>query len=163
MMTQLELQQIRKYGEDYTTVSNIRKFKAYDVLDRVYNGFIKHETFTNYDYRLKRSAYSMKYDGKQQAVYFLYDKGDLVYIGQTVRENPYVRSQEHLKCRRKPKVYDTVKIMMIPEDVCIDTLESELIVKLTPKYNDTWRGIPISRKRLKAIQKYRNQFNLKIN
>ena len=162
-MIDLELQQIKKYGSEYTTVENIRRFKAYDVLDRTYDGFIKCETFTNYEYRLKRSAYSIKYDGKQQAVYFLYDKGNLVYVGKTERENPYTRSQEHLKCRRKPKVYDTVKIMMIPNDVCVDTLESLFIIKLSPKYNDTWKGIPVARKRLKSIEKVRNQFNLKIN
>jgi hypothetical protein len=168
MKNDFKLQQIKKYGNDYTTENNIRKFRAYDVLERKYKGDwnFKVEHIKVNEYHLRQWGYNwygLENGKKHQAVYFLYDKGELVYIGQTVRENPYRRPIEHLTCTRKPKVYDSIKIMLIPDDVCIDTLESELIIQKRPKYNDTWKGIPVQRKRLKAIKKVRNQFNIKIN
>lgn len=165
---ELFLQQIKKYGNDYTTEGNIRKFKAFDVLERKYKGDwkFKLEHIKVSEYALRQWGYNwymLEHGKKQQAVYFLYDGDNLVYIGQTVRENPYRRPIEHLTCTRKPKVYDSFKIMMLPDDVCVDTLESKLIVELTPKYNDSWKGIPTSRKSLKNIRKIRDNFNIKIN
>ena len=169
MNENLKNQQIVKYGNDYTSYSNVRKFNAIDVLEKrsKYKNQIILENMSIEQYKLKQNMYSaLGFEEKQQAIYFLYDKSELVYIGQTVRHNIYNRPMEHEKCGRSPKQYDFIKIMKIPKEICVDTLEALFILNKKPKYNK-WNkigGLPISQERIKKLKRARSIFNqIKIN
>lgn len=60
-------------------------------------------------------------------IYFLLDKNDVVYVGQTTQG--VLRPLSH-----KNKKYDTIKIKYCREGQ-LDVLEDEFIAKYNPKYN----------------------------
>lgn len=61
-------------------------------------------------------------------VYFLYDKGELVYIGQS--KNILVRIYQH-----NDKVFDTFDYLEIQDEKKRNDKEIDLIMQHTPKYN----------------------------
>ena len=155
-MIKVDERQIVKYGNSYIPYRDARKLNALNVLKRKskHSKDFKFEEFSVDQYNQKRNLYkSLNFQEKQQALYLLYKSSEMVYIGQTVRHNIYERPMEHLNCERKPKDYDFVKIMTVPKEICIDTLETDFILSFKPKYNDTWKGIPINRKQFKRIKK----------
>jgi|GEM_PF-1513491 len=64
-------------------------------------------------------------------IYFLYDKEEIIYIGQT----KFI--QERIRAHRKNKKFDTAKYFYPPkdEDEDVRELEMELINWHNPKYN----------------------------
>lgn len=61
-------------------------------------------------------------------VYFLYDKGELVYVGQS--KNILARIHQH-----KDKVFDTFNYLEIEDEKKRNDKEIDLIMQHTPKYN----------------------------
>ena len=68
--------------------------------------------------------------GIRPSVYFLFDGGELVYIGQS--RNVYGRINEHLKDR--DKVFDAFAIFSVPSRELLD-IEQANIDYYKPKYN----------------------------
>ena len=62
-------------------------------------------------------------------VYFLVDKGKVVYVGQTVNLN--ARLYEHVKYKKFDRVFYT----LVAQDKMIE-IERQFILKLNPKYNN---------------------------
>ena len=67
---------------------------------------------------------------KTKKLYFLLDKGDVVYIGMTTQI--YTRALNH----RKDKVFDEIQFLEFPQRHDTHKLEKSLIFYFKPKYND---------------------------
>lgn len=66
-------------------------------------------------------------------VYFLCDKGDLVYIGKTEHF-----LDDRIKEHKKSKVFTDCYRMKIQDRILCSKKEKELILKFKPKYNIQW-------------------------
>ena len=165
--TEKDLKVFKPYGNGSVPQVEIREFNAIESFEKGNDGFekfgIKVEHFTVHDYRFKRGVYSLSYDKRYQAVYLLWESKEIVYVGETFRENPYDRQNEHHTCERSPKVYDSVTILHLPNNVCRKTLESLFIFKHKPKYNSTYFKAVVPKSQLKKITTRKNSFNIKIN
>ena len=160
----LEQNQMVKYGNTYLPYSTVRKFNALHLLDKTKSFKVKYEYYTKDDFILKRRFLKSLYSNEsKQVVYQLCKNNKVVYIGQTVRKNIYQRFNEHMS--ENTKDFDSIRILIVPVDICIDTLESSLIFKNEPLYNKTWSrgGTPISNTKMKSINKYYINLNKKMN
>lgn len=157
----------------YLTVINANKlnvmrniqyqFNAIELWEKWDKNDLKHERYSLYQFLLKEgtfkaSSYLMGPNKKKKVIYFLYNRKKLVYIGQTERENQYLRPVEHINDEKSPKIYDEIRMWIIPENICLDTLESMLIFQNNPFYNKTYvkGGTPVDRMELTdLIKKYK--------
>ena len=91
------------------------------------------------NWELQKLANSLKFDCEFtilensrnitiSGVYFLYDKGELVYIGQS--KNILARIYQH-----KDKVFDTFGYLEIEDEKKRNNKEIDLIMQHSPKYN----------------------------
>lgn len=163
-MNELKQNQMVKYGNTYLPYSIVRQLNAFHLLDKTKSFKVKYEYYTKSDFILKRRLLKSLYgDESKQVVYQLCKNNKVVYIGQTVRRDIYQRFNEHLSENKKD--FDSIRILIVPTDICIDTLESRLIFKNEPIYNKTWSkgGTPISNTKIKSINKYYINLNKTMN
>lgn len=77
-------------------------------------------------------------------IYFLINKGEVVYVGQTTQG--IIRPFSH-----KDKQFDSVRIMLCKKEE-LDILEDKFIKKYTPKYNKCYNlSMNYSLQRVKGI------------
>jgi len=86
------------------------------------------------DYSEQVSLFHFKVDGtkhyhiidekKQNTIYFLYNKGKIVYVGKS-SASPDIcdRPQQHLNDPDYPKVFDSFTVMVLPEDIDLQVAE----------------------------------------
>jgi len=129
------------------TPNEISQIRAFKFLSNPKTWNVKVMSNTNSD------NIQVCYASKKKAVYILYDKGTVVYVGKTHRDNPYQRPLEHKQEKEGAKEYDRAEIILVPEDVCLSTLEALLIYKYKEqmrlaKYN---KVVPKSKEYLKSV------------
>ena len=99
---------------------------------------------SDYAYKLEDMCYS--------CIYFLLNKGEVCYVGQSNRG--MIRALTHYK----DKEYDEIRVIVVNEEL-LDEKEAFYILKYTPKYNFS---LPyyISIKSIK--QKLKTNYNIRV-
>lgn len=141
-----------------------KQFRTFDFYQNAGLNHLPKEEYTLEQWKLKKGTYAAsalyKIGKRCGAIYHLWDDEKLKYIGQTVRDNFYIRPAEHVN-----KKYNKISIQQIPEDLDIDILESLLILHADKTHllnaTNKEKGIPIDRKKFwKMIELYKKQVTL---
>lgn len=141
-----------------------KQFRTFDFYQNAGLNRLPKEEYTLEQWKLKKGTYAAsalyKISKRCGAIYHLWDDKKLKYIGQTVRDNFYIRPSEHVS-----RKYNRISIQQIPKDLDIDILESLLIIHadkthLENKF-EAEKGVPVDRKELwKMIELYKKQVTL---
>ncbi len=81
---------------------------------------------------------SKKLEGNVSGVYFLFDQGELVYIGKGW--NCLLRVAEHTR-KDSDKIFTSWEYIAIENKKEYSALEKELIRRHAPKYNKTYKNV----------------------
>ena len=90
-----------------------------------------------------------------RGIYFLYDRGELVYIGQSICIQRRIFQHFHGDNKIYIKEFDSYRFIEINDDESLDKIEQLFILEYQPKYNKNTLGMGVYSKDLRKPKESR--------